>query len=596
MLERIIQVAQTCSYDFRSTACPDDPLKGLFDHWVPYYATKWAIARILRPATILEVGVRFGYSALAFLDACPEARYLGIDLDVDRFGGCQGAIRWARQITHGYAAAFVIADSQQLTRFFGGHYDLIHIDGQQDEKGLTHDLTLALGQGKYVLVDGYFWTRQNFLALSEFLHRHRDLIEFYGVIPGYAGELVIKPKPERLGASRFRSSSSLGVRGAYTRDYYLLDCGGYDSFQRSFGGSLADPRLHCVTHIARVARVGRALDLGCGRGEISLSLAREGFEVTAIDYSEDAIELAKRVVRGGGSPSLSVTFSCCDVNSAPLKGLYDVVIASDLVEHLAAEELERLYRSVARHLAPDGLFVVHTYPNLWYYRYDYGRRLRLARLAGAYLPTQPRTRYELLMHINEQSPRLLRRQLKGCFEHVLVWFGSPETPVENLERRFSKHEMRAAPDLFAVASHSPVPRDRIVAAFRMEPLPLLRRGDIVIQVTMRPQPVRARSRLAVTVVLRNGTARDLRSMPPHPVHLSYHWLHAHSGESIVFDGERTRLHPMLRRDGSEEYEMMIVAPPKSGTYVLRTTLVQEGVRWLDRPPECTYQDAQVCVV
>ena len=162
MFDEILRTAQTCAYDFRRTACPKDPLRHLFKVWVPYYQTKWAIVRVLQPKTILEVGVRFGYSALAFLKACPRARYLGIDLDVDRFGGCRGAIGWARQMTWRYRADFVIADSQRMESFFGGYYSLIHLDGQQDERGITHDLTLALRQGEYVLVDGYFWNRETF--------------------------------------------------------------------------------------------------------------------------------------------------------------------------------------------------------------------------------------------------------------------------------------------------------------------------------------------------------------------------------------------------------------------------------------------------
>lgn len=44
------------------------------------YDEKYRLALLLRPASILEVGVRAGYSAAAFLAAVP-ARYLGIDND-----------------------------------------------------------------------------------------------------------------------------------------------------------------------------------------------------------------------------------------------------------------------------------------------------------------------------------------------------------------------------------------------------------------------------------------------------------------------------------------------------------------------------------
>src|SRR4051794_5262627 len=114
MFQEIIGLAASSEYDFRATANPQDPLRHLFGEWLPYYRTKWAIARTLQPKRVLEIGVRYGYSALAFLDACPEAQYLGIDIDSDLYGGENGAIAWARQATSEYNADFLVADSQQL--------------------------------------------------------------------------------------------------------------------------------------------------------------------------------------------------------------------------------------------------------------------------------------------------------------------------------------------------------------------------------------------------------------------------------------------------------------------------------------------------
>jgi hypothetical protein len=126
----------------------------LFEEWVPYYRLKFAIAKTLQPKSILEVGVPFGYSARAFLEASPAANLLGIDLDCNLYGGQKGALEWARQITAAYDAEFVTADTQQMKRLPGSIYDLIHVDGQQDGDGSWHDLELAVNQSWYVLADG----------------------------------------------------------------------------------------------------------------------------------------------------------------------------------------------------------------------------------------------------------------------------------------------------------------------------------------------------------------------------------------------------------------------------------------------------------
>src|SRR5450432_4086455 len=151
MLQEILDCSRTSDYDFRVTANLDDPLRYLFADWVPYYRTKWAIARKLQPARILEIGVRYGYSALAFLNGYPDASYLGIDSDGELYGGVKGAIEWARDSTRNYNASFLVMDSQALDRLPDGIYDLVHIDGQQDHAGYIHDLEISLSQARFIL-------------------------------------------------------------------------------------------------------------------------------------------------------------------------------------------------------------------------------------------------------------------------------------------------------------------------------------------------------------------------------------------------------------------------------------------------------------
>jgi hypothetical protein len=62
MIEQILDCWKKSVYDFRKTANPDDPLRHLFDDWVDHYKLKRTVASVLRPASILEIGVRFGYS------------------------------------------------------------------------------------------------------------------------------------------------------------------------------------------------------------------------------------------------------------------------------------------------------------------------------------------------------------------------------------------------------------------------------------------------------------------------------------------------------------------------------------------------------
>jgi 2-polyprenyl-3-methyl-5-hydroxy-6-metoxy-1,4-benzoquinol methylase len=602
MFESIIQQFQEADYDFRKTAHSADPLSHLFTEWVDYYRLKWTIAHVLKPTSILEVGVRFGYSAIAFLEGHP-AHYVGIDLDTDLYGGVKGAIHWAKAITESFDAKFIVADTQQMQRFPGGLYDLIHVDGQQDGDGSFHDLELAIQQSRYILVDGYLWTRQNFMAISDFLLRYADLIEWYGVIPGYAGELLIKVSPIYVEEREELPPGSLSLRQTYTTDYYTQDCGGFESYKKHQGKKLEDSRLQAVASIASLKPSGCVLDLGCGRGELAYYFAAQGYDVTAIDYSENAIALAEKCFEGEPHLRRRVELLCDNVCTVQLpQQQYDLAIASDVIEHLSSPEVETLYQQAANLLKSDGLFIVHTFPNLWYYRYEYARRQRVAASVGAYLPSQPRSRYELLMHINEQSPRVLKKQLSQAFENVLLWFGDLTNPGGSLVEKFSKQEICAAPSLFAVASHQAIDREKLKACLSMARLPALLADQLRLVVCDHPASASVEGEFQITVELTNYTNFTFNSFNPYPVHLSYHWMEQTGESNVIFDGQRSVLLPplvagskktFLHSNGVKRYQVRILAPKHPGQYRLRVTLVQEQVQWFDAPPTQLKQDLSI---
>ncbi len=584
MIERILQFQQESDYDFRTSANPADQPAHLFPDWVPYYRMKAAIARALQPKTILEIGVRCGYSGAALLHGCPTAHYTGIDLDTDGRVGPKGALDWARRILPAGRHELLVADTRSMHRLPGGIYDLIRVDGQQDGDGTYHDLELAICQGRHVLVDGCLWTAHNFRAAGEVLRQHKDLIDYWAVIPGCAGELLIKIRESSLGAvcPPAGAPASTVIRAAYDTRYYLSDCGGWESFGETRSRDLSDPRLRCVFDLAMMRQPQRVLDLGCGRGEIAYQAAAQGCEVVAVDYSPAAIEIARSTLADAPLGIKDrVTLLCEDASRIELPTPVDVAVAGDLVEHMAPAELERLYATVARQLAPEGLFVIHTFPNKWYYDYDFPRRRRIALSVGAYLPANPRSRYERLMHINEQSPRVLRRQLLRHFPHVLLWFGSSADPAGSLGRQCSPRWLAAQQDLFALASSTPIDPTKVRSLFASGRLQAADLAKISLISAPTQLEVGHGGRGHIAVTLRNGSARALGSYRPWPIHFAYHWLKAPTREVAIFDGQRSLLVPSCSRHSSREYSPGFIAPLERGDYILQMTLVQEGVCWFN---------------
>lgn len=122
-----------------------------------YYLFKYSVALLVDPQSILEIGVRAGYSAAAFLSACPTILYYGVDADNGMYGGLKGCYLWAvRTLPKQFPEAKIqisILDTQEQEPE-GKGFGLAHIDGDHSYKGCLHDLRLVQRlQCKWALVD-----------------------------------------------------------------------------------------------------------------------------------------------------------------------------------------------------------------------------------------------------------------------------------------------------------------------------------------------------------------------------------------------------------------------------------------------------------
>lgn len=214
----------------------------------------------------------------------------------------------------------------------------------------------------------------------------------------------------------------------YTEEYFLSACEGYDEYIASEGEHLSR-RLKAAFEIAHVEPGMKVLDVGCGRGEIMRHCAELGAEAHGFDYAPVAVRMTRDLL---AAQQIQAPVVLADAKKLPYPdGVFDRVLMFDVVEHLHPWELHEALLEVRRVMKPDGRFIVHTAPNIWYDRYAYPvvRRMRL--LTGASQEKYPANPRQFLVehnqdvHVNEQSLWSMRQMLNAAGFQGRIWLASP---------------------------------------------------------------------------------------------------------------------------------------------------------------------------
>lgn len=158
------------------------------------------------------------------------------------------------------------------------------------------------------------------------------------VPPGRAGELITE-----LG-ERAHVVDVYGPEGAHV--YHDLSAG--DVLE-----------VHTLVRLVK-GRSGPVLDLAAGSGRITFPLLASGHEVTALDLSQDMLDLlGERLAKAPERLSRRCRVVHGDMGDFRLDSEFGtVVLGTTSITLLSAEGRQGLYRSVAEHLAPCGRLLV----------------------------------------------------------------------------------------------------------------------------------------------------------------------------------------------------------------------------------------------
>ncbi len=148
-----------------------------------------------------------------------------------------------------------------------------------------------------------------------------------------------------------------------------MPCGGYGGYIRGVDSQDWDARYRehelvwgappneIVVELATSLPAGRAVDLGCGEGRNALWLATRGWMVEGIDFSQVALDKARRIAADApAAVAERLTWTRADLTTAPLGAGLDLVLISYI--HLPSTERPRLLRRAQDALGAGGALLI----------------------------------------------------------------------------------------------------------------------------------------------------------------------------------------------------------------------------------------------
>jgi len=104
---------------------------------------------------------------------------------------------------------------------------------------------------------------------------------------------------------------------------------------------------------------GKALDLGCGTGTNSITLAKAGWQVTSVDFAQRAIRIARNKARRA---AVQVDFRLGDVTHLePLKDQFDLIFDLGCFHSLSRKDHIKYLASIERLLSPQGSYLLYVF-------------------------------------------------------------------------------------------------------------------------------------------------------------------------------------------------------------------------------------------
>ena len=233
-----------------------------------------------------------------------------------------------------------------------------------------------------------------------------------------------------------KETRSKDVRHLYTETYFMESATGHDEF-RLFKGKFEQliDKFRMIVRLLDLSQSDSFIDIGCGRGEMVIYHSLTGGKSTGVDFSEEAIKLARTKAAELNAPCEFLISSFENIDNSYSA---DKIVSIDFIEHISAGEGRLFFSKCFALLNPGGRLVVYTYPNTIRRKYGYSLIRMMSILKGKPLPVkEPDTvsDHYKQYHLNEQSYFTLRRSAREAgFKKVRVQYFDPSVSDSALKK------------------------------------------------------------------------------------------------------------------------------------------------------------------
>lgn len=228
---------------------------------------------------------------------------------------------------------------------------------------------------------------------------------------------------------RKRITKSGDVRHLYTETYFMKSATGHDEF-KVFEGKFEQliDKFRMAINLLNLNKSDSLLDIGCGRGELVIYHSLNGGNSTGVDFSDEAIKLAREKAQELGTVC---TFIISSFENIDEEVKFDRIVSIDFIEHISVEEGKVFFQKCFNLLNSNGKLIIYTFPNTIRRKYGYKLIRAFSILKRKPLPAkEPDTisDHYKQYHLNEQNYFSLKNSaLKAGFNKVKVQYFDPST-------------------------------------------------------------------------------------------------------------------------------------------------------------------------